>query len=47
MQIGYGSKLNQQGTAGFSPCFHLPGIHFGGPISDPQPFDGAWSSTIE
>ena len=25
---GYGSKLNQQGTAGFSHCFHLPGFHF-------------------
>ena len=22
------SKLNHQGTAGFSPCFHLPGFHF-------------------
>ena len=27
--IGSGSKLNHQGTAGFSPCFHLPGCHFG------------------
>ena len=26
---GYGSKLNNKGTAGFSPCFHLPGFHFG------------------
>ena len=26
---GYGSNLNQQGTTGFSPCFHLPGFHFG------------------
>ena len=26
---GYGSKLNHQGTAGFSPCYHLPGFHFG------------------
>ena len=25
----YGSKLNHQGTAGFGPCFHLPGFHFG------------------
>ena len=25
----YGSKLNQQGTAGFGPCFRLPGFHFG------------------
>ena len=25
----YGSKLNQQGTAGFGPCFYLPGFHFG------------------
>ena len=23
------SKLNLQGTAGFSPCFHLPGFYFG------------------
>ena len=29
MALGYGSKLNQQETAGFSPCFDLPGIHFG------------------
>ena len=27
--MGYGSKSNHQGTAGFSPCFHLPGFHFG------------------
>ena len=26
---GYGSKLNHQGTAGFSHCFLLPGCHFG------------------
>ena len=26
---GYGSKLNHQGTAGFGPCFHVPGFHFG------------------
>ena len=26
---GYGSKLNHQGTTGFSHCFHLPGCHFG------------------
>ena len=26
---GYGSKLIHQGTADFSPCFHLPGFHFG------------------
>ena len=26
---GYGSKLNHQGTAGFSPSFHLPRFHFG------------------
>ena len=26
---GHGSKLNHQGTAGFSPCFHLPGFRFG------------------
>ena len=25
---GYGS-INHQGTAGFGPCFHLPGFHFG------------------
>ena len=27
--FGYGSKLNHPGTAGFSPCFHFPGLHFG------------------
>ena len=27
--IGCGSKLNRRGYAGFGPCFHLPGIHFG------------------
>ena len=26
---GYGSKLNHQGTAGFGPCFPLPGFHLG------------------
>ena len=26
---GDGSKLNHQGTAGCSPCFHLPGFHLG------------------
>ena len=26
---GYGSKLSHQGTAGFGPCVHLPGFHFG------------------
>ena len=25
-KYGHGSKLNHQGTAGFSPCFHLPGF---------------------
>ena len=25
-QNGYGSKSNHQATAGFSPCFHLPGV---------------------
>ena len=29
---GYGSKLNHRGIAGFSPCFHLPGFHFGYPF---------------
>ena len=26
---GYGSKLYHQGTAGFTPCFHLLGLLFG------------------
>ena len=26
---GCGSKLNNQGTAGSSPCFHPPGLNFG------------------
>ena len=28
-QHWYGSKLDHQGTAGFGPCFHLQGFHFG------------------
>ena len=27
--MGMGQNQNQQGTAGFSPCFHLPGFRFG------------------
>ena len=27
--MGMGSKLIHQGKAGSSPCFHLPGFHFG------------------
>ena len=27
--FGYWSKLNHQGTAGFCPWFHLPGLHLG------------------
>ena len=34
---GYGSKFNHQGTAGFSPWFHLPGFPKWVPIFDPQP----------
>ena len=30
--MGYGSKQNHQGTAGFSFWFHLPGFHFWVPI---------------
>ena len=26
---GCGSKLNRRGYAGFGPCFHFPGFHFG------------------
>ena len=26
---GYGSKLKSRGYAGFGPCFHFPGFHFG------------------
>ena len=26
---GCGSKSNRRGYAGFGPCFHLPGFHFG------------------
>ena len=29
IRCGHGSKLNHQGTADVSPCFHLPGLHFG------------------
>ena len=27
--FGCGSKLDRKGYAGFGPCFHLPGQHFG------------------
>ena len=37
---GYGSKLNHQETAGFSPCFHLLGKHLVS-IFDPHPHSGA------
>ena len=33
-----GHNLNHEGTSGFSPCFYLPGFHFGYPCLDPQPF---------
>ena len=26
---GRGSNLHRRGYAGFGPCFHLPGFHFG------------------
>ena len=29
VSTGYGSKLSHQGTAYFSPCVSLPGLHFG------------------
>ena len=35
---GYGSKYNHQGTAGFTPCFPLPGVSFWVHIFDPQPY---------
>ena len=35
-------KISPPGTAGFSPCLHLPGFHVWVPIFDPQPsFHGA------
>ena len=34
---GCGSKLNSRGYAGFGPCFHLPGFHFGYVFLEPQP----------
>ena len=34
----YGSKLDHQGTAGFSPCVHLLEFHFGYLFFDPLPF---------
>ena len=36
--FGYGLKLKHQGTAGFSPWFHVLGFQNGYPICDPQPF---------
>ena len=46
---GRGSKLNRRGYAGFGPCFHLPGFHFGrGFLSHSQmarcPPAGLWAS---
>ena len=35
---GCGSKLNERGCAGFGPCFHLPGFHFGTGFFEPQPY---------
>ena len=29
LSFGHGSKLNDQGTAGFASCFHLPGFQLG------------------
>ena len=29
LTLGCGSKSNSRGYAGFGPCFHLPGFHFG------------------
>ena len=29
LEDGCSSKLNRRGYAGFGPCFHLPGFHFG------------------
>ena len=37
VQNGCGSKLNHQGTAGFSPCFPLPRFHFRYLFLDPHP----------
>ena len=34
---GCGSKSNRSGYAGFGPCFHLPGFHFGNVLFEPQP----------
>ena len=31
-RIGCGSKLHRRGYAGFGPCFHSPGFHFGIPV---------------
>ena len=37
-RYGCGSKLNHEGTAGFGPRCHLPGVPFWVPIFDPQPY---------
>ena len=37
LRNGFGSKSNRRGYAGFGPCFHLPGFHFGtGCLSNSQ-----------
>ena len=35
-QMGMGLKLKHQGTVGFGPFFHLPGLHMGYLFVNPQ-----------
>ena len=47
MSNGCGSKFNRRGYAGFGPCVHLPGFHFGtGSLSHSQIVD-LWSQTVD
>ena len=39
---GYGSKLNHKKTAGFSPCFHLLGFHWGYPFLTHTQMEPNW-----
>ena len=41
--MGMGSKFNRHKTAGSSPCFHLPGSHFGHLFLTRSHIDSLWT----
>ena len=45
--FGCGSKFTRRGYAGFGPCFHLPGFHFGtGFLSHSHLAEDLWTWTF-